>query len=591
MRTAPLLGLLATVLVLGCGESEPAPEPIVDDESQPSVASPSEPETESPAPEEESLTAEHEAPSPETEAPPLPEPRPDVVHVFVVGEDGDLAIYSEDQALETQRVDRELPDEVTLAFPRFTHPDPRLGGLINERVEAFAMRQATGEGGLEVGVNCTARLATPTLVSLACEKSVYDDRDFADTRALRTLLLAADARGVREIELASLFLPDADLPGRVRDACLEDAEETGVCNDERDPPGITLEEDGIRATYVNAMEPIDIEIAYIEVADQIRATGPLAESFERHNVTTRSITVTTDPSELVSGPPRWVASPMMSADDLASAWLSLPESERGELRALGSHLVAENEALALRAATRLGHQAQHIPVGDTALALTVVEVARDSDLLAAPDRDAEVVRRLSRGVVGVALAPLDEDVARFPRVIVHRGLAGFVDVRRLSTEDVCVPDLAPFLAGFPEGERRARRLATHRRTLSSGSWGRADFLSAREENTTVEMRRLESGCQVDRALVRFAQPGPVTRLDTTRTQRRGGDPLVVSVGPERVQVHVYGQPEPTWEHALTPGDEVRVGQRDEDRWLPIVIAHDGREPLEVAWIDGALGVP
>ncbi|MCB9594554.1 MAG: hypothetical protein H6719_17610 [Sandaracinaceae bacterium] len=607
MRTTwPVLLLLGSVSLIACGEDAPAPQPVQptpeDESTPPPTATDDETPEDPPAPDPEATAPTPRPPEEPTEQPDVPAPREGFARLFAVEDEDLLGFAYEEPELEVERITRELSDQDSVSYPAIAFPDPRIGALVNERIEQLA---STMQAGLSPGrsrearyTSCDVRAKSRSFVSVLCEATEADERDGREIE-LRSLHLAIEDGGVREVALAELFVPGTDLTELARQACLEENDEESrereFCED-REHYGVELivESEGIKAIQTGWFDVfgdggVEIELPYTELADSLLATGPLARALDRTDIETREVALTAEqrgaarPAE--AGALRWAVTPMAASTDLAAAWGSLSAETRGRVQRAGNYLVAPDEATARAVATELGATAAQVRIPEAAVpALTLVRAAREITLLEQPVRGAEVTRTLPRGTVLVATAPLAEATARYPQVVAHAGLVGYVDVRSLSASDVCAPDLAPFLESLPEAARPSARTHTLRDALTQGSWGRATYVTSIDGTSHVQLRRVEAGCAVGDALAGFTRAGAITRLDVALTARRGGDSLVITASDEpSVTIHRFGAPEPVWTHALAATDTWQTSVRDGEQWYPLVITRAAGDPIRVAW--------
>ena len=342
----------------------------------------------------------------------------------------------------------------------------------------------------------------------------------------------------------------------------------------------------IRERDYETFTPDPYELPYIDIASQILVRGPLGRALDRRNIGTRAIEVERETAPApATGTMRWTVGAPGAKTYLAARFGALSPEHRGVVRRAGEYLVAPDAAVARAVAAALGTRAAERRVEGEPSEMHLVSVRRDAELLRSPGRDSESLASLERGTILVTPTSLDSS-ERYWRVVVHEGLVGFIDRRRLETDDVCAPALAPFLAGFDTGERTALAVRTRRVALSSGSWGRATFIAETDETSHIELRRMGAECAVDRSLLRYTRPGTVRSLSTTRTQRRGGESLIVTVTSEpSVSIHRYGNAEPLFTRALTSGREVAVSESEEDAWFPVVITGGESPPVRIAWTD------
>ncbi|HEY8427115.1 MAG TPA: hypothetical protein VIL20_02025 [Sandaracinaceae bacterium] len=589
---ARLVALLVSLACSACGEDRPEPPPalVSQREAQPtSAAEPAPPETAALGPPSDPAPA----PADESAPAPLPAPQPGVAHVFVVPEGAELAIDS-DAIVDLDPEGPPDPDGLSPSAER----------LVAERIERFRAATLRELAPFDLGdgfaATCEANLATRHFVSVVCRASTYGERGETAEYA-RTKLLAVEGSTVRDLELASLFLPGTDVKAIAREACdrFAEREDRRACNIPDDEWAFGLAEDGVLVLFAQGtMEEVaEFVLPYASVADRLLAAGPLALALDRRGITTRAVPV--DPSAAAAiaanGPrrvARWAVAPMGATADLAAAWASLPEEQRARVSRADDYLVAADEASARAVAAILGTTATEVQVSESGgQPLTLARAARDVPLLRAPSRDAEVIATLPRGTLLVVDGPLDEAVARHPRVVVHAELSGFADVRRLSAAGVCAPDLAPFLEILPANARQAARTRTLRTALAEGGWGRATYVTKVEGTSHVALLRLGAGCTAERVLAQFTRPGTVERLETTRTARRGGETLVVTVTDEpSVSVHRFGSAEPLWTHALSTGERVETSVREADAWFPVVIQRPSAPPLRVTWGEAGITV-
>jgi hypothetical protein len=603
--TVRATSLIVIVLLWACGEEPPAapqtirPEPAREETAEAPSKAPPARDTEEP------VQVEAEPEEARAPAPPLPAPVPGRAHLFVLGDDSALFI-DEEGLLDTEQLSRPNGREREVRFPHVQHPDVRVRRLLAERIAAFAvahdnartedenraMRRPPpdwedGEGHTE----CGAALAMPTIVSVICVAHWTNSRNEGSTRT-KFMTLAIEDGAVREIELAELFLPGTNALRTVIEAAEAQAEEDGEGGQLAIHPGARPEQvafgidnEGFVLAAAEAQNT-DFDFEYIVpfdlLTDALLATGPLAESFVREDVTTRSVEVTDTPRQ-ASGTPRWAVMPMASVSDLGAAWMSLAPEQRAVLRRAGSYLVAPDEAVARTIATALGTNAAQVLAPAEEATFVIVSTRHEVPMRSQPGGETDV-RMLERGTLLVA--PDDPGGATGERhlaVAAHGDLHGFVDRRQLELA-TCVPDLAPFLATLPEAARRSAALRTLRNSLSEGGWGRVTYITEIDGQSHVELRRLEEGCAVGRAIAHFTRPGRVTSLATTRTAARGGDSLIVTVTSEpSVSIHALGAAEPAWTRALSPGERVETSQREGDAWFPVVVVRPSGEPLRISW--------
>lgn len=589
------LAYLVIALALGsCGEEAPEPAPTIEPDEQ-AVTEPVET-----APEESSTpTAEAEEPQsmepqpteatpPDAPQPSLPTPEPGRAHVFVVPEGVELRVEElADLAIEgVETRSRTVGPDRSVSYPEIPHPDARTRRLLNERIAALAVaadaRQAPPGRGWQGDTTCEVQLATEHLVSIVCTTSVADERGMWETGVGAFHLKVED--GVQDLQLAELFVPETDFAAIVREACSEEGGDYHACD--RWQYAIAIDAYGLVIQGVYGETVFDpLAIPYEELADRLLASGPLARSLDRRDVTTRAIDVAAA-AHATAGPlvERWAVMPMAAFSDLAAAWASLPPEQRQTVQRAGSYLVATDAASARAAASTLGTEASEVRAPATNDGLVLVRAARDASLLDQPERDATVLRVLPRGTIFVTAESPSGEGARYIQAVAHAELSGFVDRRQLDEASVCAPDLAPFLATLPQAAQSNARTRTLRSALAEGSWGRATYITEIDGVSHVELRRIEDACTVDRSLLRYTRPGTVETLSVTRTARRGGESLIVTVTTEpSVSIHTFGRSEPAWTRALASGDRVETSVRDGDAWYPIVVQRSSGNPVRVTW--------
>lgn len=531
-------------------------------------------------------------PEPAVPPPPLPVAEPGFAHVFV--EDAFLSV---DESLELESVRREHTSgpERSIRYPEVQHPDPRLGRLVNERLAAFAASfdrtSRSSDGG---STDCDLKLATRHLVTVICMRRDMTERG-SEEETPSALQLRIDERGVYEMHVSEAFVSGTDLAAIVRDGCREEQPEDWNREDPRceDSPTdyvIALGRQGLAVETISdgdALMFASLEIPYSSMASKLLASGPLALSLDRTDVETRAIAVSGGAASApLAGSPQWAVMPMASLAELAAAWASLPADQRAGVHRAGGYLVAADEATARAVAATLGTAASEVQAPATDDGLFIVRTTREGRLRSAPYRDAEEVGvTLARGTILVTTQP--SGGAGFVQAVAHADLEGFLDARHVQGVDPCVPDLAPFLATLPEDVRAGARTRTLRNALSEGSWGRATYVTEVGGASHVELRRIEAGCVVDRSLARFTRPGVIESLAITRSARRGGDSLIVTVTSEpSVAIHTFGDAEPAWTRALASGDRVETSRREADAWYPVVITPAAGAPLRLTWAEG-----
>jgi len=582
---------MVLVLVLGaCGEESPEPP-------RPSIVptpadDPGEAES---APVVEAAPVAPAEPVGQTEPaeppPPLPVAEPGFAHVFVE----DTGFFM-DEALLLESVQRERPSgpERSISYPEVQHPDARLGRLVNERLAAFAAAvDSTSRGSDGGSTSCDLKLASRHLVTVICMRRDMTERG-SEEEAPSALQLRIDEGGVHEMQVSEVFVPGTDLAAIVRDGCREQQEGNDADPRCDDPPTDYVIALGRRGLEVETSGDGDmimfapLEIPYDSMASKLLASGPLALSLDRTDVETRAIAVGGGTASApAAASPRWAVMPMASLAELAAAWASLPADQRASVRRAGSYLVATDEAGARAVAATLGTTASEVQAPATDDGLFIVRTTREGRLRSAPHRDAEEVGvTLARGTILVTTQP--SGGAGFMQTVAHADLEGFIDARHVQGVDPCVPDLAPFLATLPSEARAAARTRTLRNALSEGSWGRATYVTEVGGASHVELRRIEAGCSVERSLARFTRPGVIESLAITRSARRGGDSLIVTVTSEpSVAIHTFGSAEPVWTRALASGDRVATSERDGDAWFPVVITPVSGAPVRLTWVEGA----
>jgi hypothetical protein len=593
MRTIALITLAAALVA--CGEDAPPEtasiQPTSPEENSAPESKPEDPVLTEVGPEDSQDPAPVENAVPQAPPTPLPIVEPGRAHLFVVTDDT-LFMMDERFTLEMEDRERQRGPERTIRYPHLLHPDGQVQRLLNERIAAFAAAQdqptPASEGG---GTSCGAPLATRYIVSLTCTtETMIGDRDDGEVKK-EALLLAIGDGGVREIALAELFLPGTDFQAIARQACEDERRDydDNHCND-AEHTRIALDDTGLEITYYNrfiemgqALEE-EITVAYDELADRLLATGPLAASLDRAGLTTRTVEAGASAAAPAPGVASWAVMPMGSFADLAAAWAALPAEQRANVVRAGSFLVGTNEAAARAAATTLGTQASQVTAPPPGGTFVVVTTRREMPLQSQPDRDADAILQIARGTLLVTTESPSAEGERFLPVAVHAELFGYIDRRQLDDANVCLPDLGPFLETLPEAARTSARVRTMRHALAEGDWGRATYVTRIDNQSHVEVRRVEAGCTVDRSLARFTRRGTVQSVGLTRTAQRGGEPLIVTITDEpSVSLHRFGSPEPAWFRVLGAGDRIETSVREADAWYPIVVERTSGDPVRLTW--------
>lgn len=568
--------------LLACGGEEASPGATTEPEAQEA-----EPTAESAETPDEADTTRAETPTLEADEPPqptLPSPEEGQVHVFVVPEGGELMLR--------------LDSDVTYAAGEFECADERLARILDGRVaelERAALASANmGDAWAEISSSCEVPLASSHLVSVACFVTAYDEREYSETKSF-AYHLRIDDGAVYDMALADVFVPGTDLDVLVRDECARyNEEEEGEvrCADFDRGATVSLGETGLIVRVFSESEPTEFEVMYEDLSEHLVASGPLALSFDRTGLTTRALDV--EPGAVqessIREVERWAALPMGPVTELAAAWATLPAEQREATSIVGGYLVGSDEAAARAAARALGTEAAqvhaHLREGVPPMELRLVRTNREVPVREAGNEDADVVRTLPRGTILVATEAPSQEARGYAHVIAHGELEGYVEGRRLESDGICVPDIVPFLATRPESARLATRTRTLRTSLAQGSWGRATYVAEVEGSTHVEVRRIEDGCSVDRSLARFSRAGSFEQLTITRTARRGGESLIVTVtgGSERaVSAHSFGSAEPVWTRPLGERDRVETSVREEESWFPIVVHPASGSPIQIVW--------
>jgi hypothetical protein len=587
----PLASLLATMLIGACTDPEP---------TRPHEITP-EPAREAPPPEARSEPAREQEPqtqvSPPEQAPapaPLPPPIPGRAHLFVL-DDGEALRVDEARQLRVARLRRPRGRDGEDQYPEVHHPDERIRRLLNEKIVGFARADVRWDGELHVSpsvrddadnVSCRARLATSRIVSVLCQTRWWGERG-TDALQSSAVTFLIDDDGVHELEVSELFVPGTDITAAMAAAVERPDDDAAPI-----PADVVLAigAEGFviqprHYLFEDEQGEAEYDAPFTALTDVLLATGPLAEALARPGLSTRTIDAP-DPPREPAGASRWAVMPMAAFPDHAAAWLSLGPDHRVVLRRAGSHLVAPDEATARAVAGMLDTTASAVAAPAEDAAFVIVSTRHEVPLRSQPGSEDEV-RLLERGTLLVTTEdPSGAAGERHLRVAAHTDLYGFVDRRQLELA-TCVPDLAPFLATLPEAARRSAALRTLRNSLSEGSWGRVTYVTEIDGQSHVELRRVEEGCTAGRAIAHFTRPGRVTSLATTRTAARGGDSLIVTVTSEpSVSIHTLGAAEPSWTHALSPGERVETSQREGDTWFPVVIVRPSGEPLRVSWGEG-----
>ncbi len=638
------------MLASACGgerEDRPAPQRIAPEPAATSTTPPVEP-TADPAqptpdpvveqrPSEPDDAADEADEAPEELAiptsPPLPEPpaAPTRAHVFEVstsdddediedfGEEPDLSdsdatladhLFIPEQASwpsEQEEIPipmgRDSEVEFSIAFPRFEHEDARLARLVNERVREFARSRASAR---DPGVTCDG-IATAQLVSIRCStyhlsaRSIYD----AEPGAYSAMTLRISGGEVRPMTLTDAFVPGTDVNALLARGCEKYVEEEELEGDNFDCRAAAHLADhasfGARGIEVNTdttpTEMMDVgtfTVPYDDVAAQLLARGPLAESLYRRRARVREIDI--DPSRRPAPPPTraaWAVGAMGSTADAAMAWMALPAASRDAIRVVDGYLVAPSEEAARASAGPLPVRQVQVSTTATAIALRAMQLTRESPLRVTARRTAPIARTLPRGALVVAVG---DTVDGHVRVLATADADGFIEARALGPADACVPDLAPVLASLPE-PARANAAATTRRVFTGQAGGaRAIFATELGSSVHIELYRVSEACALESAIARFDRAGPsLTFIGITHTEQRAGQPLIVTTtggdSPD-IAVHTYDGSRQVFSTPLAEAQRVAVGRSEDGTFYPVVVLDEAGERADAfVWTGDTLAHP
>lgn len=576
--------LVATLAFAACGgeesgpatlEPEPGPVEVADDRGAARSGDETAERAEGPVQEDDPQ-------------PPLPAPEEGRVHVFVVPEGGRLTAQ---------------PDSpIRYGGSRFeSEESPRLAALLSSRMEELR-RSTLAIDERDWGTRSTlgsVPLASAHLVSVVWSVYAYDSRDISETKPY-AYHFRIEEDVVEPMDVADAFVPGTDLSALVRESCQRERETDELVSCELFDRNFALAL-GENQLLVYSESPTEdqLEIDYRDIAEHLVAEGPLARSFDRVGLTTRTVEVTTPlPRESrIREVERWAVMPMGTLAELASAWSTLSAESRAATEIVGGYLVGRDEGAARAAARALGTEASHVRIrtfeGIPPVSLRLVRTHREIDLLSDPREVGVPTAHLARGTLVVATEPL-ESASEEVYVVARPGTEGYIEGRRLTADRVCAPELGPFLRGLPAAARSSARTGTLRVALTGGSSARATYVTEHDGVTHVEVRRIDDDCTIGRSLTRFSRPGTFSQVSFTHTTRQGGESLVVTVtGGEgaSVSAHRLGSAEPVWSRPLEAGARVETSVREEDLWFPIVVHPGSGPPLQVGWGDSGPTLP
>ncbi len=544
------LALLAGACSGGSAAPSPAPEVHATPEPPPSSAPPAPP-----------TTALAEAPAP-SEAPP---------HAT---EGASLAATTQPAELRGRYVQRiDVVDAVSpdgVATVRFLHPSQtarsRIQALVDEDVRQFVDDvRADSRRAESVDLGCAPVAATRSLVSLVCTADWEDpfDREYEPRWSYAGFTYVIEGDEVRRSTETGLV---GDV-GTAEPVVAALAVASDGASEAYEPYLTVLGEAALRVYWAPhelfGATPVHADIPYEQLLDHVSADGPIARMLRMGAFAAEApaeLPAATAGQERAVGP--WAVGPAVPLREAAARWAALDPRLRSAVGFLDDPEVrlaigaAVDPETAREAARALGSARLEPLETGTVVSPFVLERATGSvNVRTAGTSSSGWVATLPRGALVVGTVLAGGGRRDWLRVIVSGDVDGFSSGRYLDDGGTCLPDASAFAATLP-AEARGTILPIRDLAPQAGHLSPAVlFLAHDATRSWASLRALSRSCRTGSEIASWTVEGTVVDALVTRTERMGGEPLVLletgttpSEGARWVALRV-GSATPIWEQA------------------------------------------